>query len=155
MTELKPAPSLIRLSPRERASFASASLGLALVNGLTTARVLRSVPEETDSGGHTDAWQTVDTLTGALRQAADGREGVEGEQVRASETWEFVTGPYPPETPAWKRVRPADRLAISETGIGESLYDVTGDDSGKTSFTPGAAGGVVLVISLTRTEGTA
>lgn len=146
MQDLTEAPYRIRLSARERASFAAASQGLMLVNGETTATVERNDPIEDTSGGRVDNWLPVFTLTGALRQAQGQREEVQGEQVRSLVDWEFLTRPYEVDRPAWKRVKPADRLVIRDGQAGEQVYHVVGDDSHRT-------GQVVMVISLTAVEG--
>lgn len=111
-----------------------------------TATIERNDPIEDASGGKEDNSFVAFTLQGALRQAQGEREEVQGEQVRGLVDWEFVTTPYPVDTPAWKRVKPADRLVIRDGQAGEQVYHVVGDDSHKT-------GQVVMVISLTAVEG--
>lgn len=115
----------------------------ALMRHLPTEEVAheRCSPQPDASGGTVDEWATIRTFPARIRLARRQREQVVGEQTQAAADYEMVLEPYPPELPAWQRLRPADRIVV-----GTAVYEVVGDDAGRT-------GALLLTVQLIKIEG--
>lgn len=101
---------------------------------------------QSSTGAPIDDWAVIRTFPGRIRQAKRQREEVNGEQVRAQADYECVCAPYPPDLPADKRIRGADRLVVRDGQAGEQVYQVVNDDAGRT-------GALLLTIQLIKIEG--
>jgi hypothetical protein len=101
---------------------------------------------QSSTGAPIDDWAVIRTFPGRIRQAKRQREEVNGEQVRAQADYECVCEPYPEDLPADKRIRGADRLVVRDGQAGEQVYQVLGDDAGRT-------GALLLTIQLIKIEG--